>query len=214
MNHPITLESINIAQKEQMQIGKNSVETGIYKRPINQKIHVSKHGLPNDAIADLDNHGGVDQAVYLYSRADYDWWAEQLGRDLPAGMFGENLTVSSFGGAPLRVGDRIQINDLLLEITAPRIPCAKFGTKMGDMGFVKQFVAAERPGAYARVLHEGEITAGDPVEWLPTDQDYPLLVDSFRLWYSKEKDAAMMKKWLEAPVAERVRSALLYWLEN
>jgi MOSC domain-containing protein YiiM len=37
---------------------------------------------------------------------------------------------------------------------------------MGDPRFLKRFAHANRPGAYHRVLHEGEIAAGDRIEVL------------------------------------------------
>ena len=36
-------------------------------------------------------------------------------------------------------------------------------TKAGDLGFVKRFALARRPGAYLRVLREGSVAAGDRV---------------------------------------------------
>ena len=49
--------------------------------------------LDGDGQADLRVHGGPDKAVYAYAVEDYEWWADQLGRELEPGTFGENLTV-------------------------------------------------------------------------------------------------------------------------
>jgi MOSC domain-containing protein YiiM len=51
-----------------------------------------------------------------------------------------------------------------LEVTLPRIPCFKLGQKMEEPRFLKRFAQARRPGCYLRILEEGEIGAGDPIE--------------------------------------------------
>ena len=67
-------------------------------------------------------------------------------QELAPGTFGENLTISELESAPLAIGDRLHISGVILEVTAPRIPCWKLAQRMGDPGFVKRFRAAERPG--------------------------------------------------------------------
>ena len=56
--------------------------TGIYKHPVAGPVQVTVDGLAGDAIVDTKNHGGPDQAVYVYSGGDYAWWAAELGRSL------------------------------------------------------------------------------------------------------------------------------------
>lgn len=53
---------------------------------------------------------------------------------------------------------------MLLEVAQPRIPCFKLGLRFGDPGMVRAFARASRPGAYLRIVEEGELGAGDPVE--------------------------------------------------
>ena len=53
-------------------------------------------GLAGDEQADKPDHGGPEQAVYAYAREDLDWWVERLGRELPNGMFGENITTAGW----------------------------------------------------------------------------------------------------------------------
>jgi len=115
------LLSINLGRPQLLQIGKHATTTGIYKSPV-EAVQISTSGLMGDHIDDQEHHGGPDQAVYVYSIEDYDWWMEQLSEALPPGTFGENLTFSSFGPAPVRIGDRFRIGQVLLEVSAPRIP--------------------------------------------------------------------------------------------
>ena len=149
----------------------------------------------------------VDQAVYLYARDDYAWWEAELGASLGPGTFGENLTVPSLGAEP-RPGDRVWIGGTLLELTAPRIPCATFADRMGDPNWVQRFAAAERPGAYARVLEEGEVAAGDAVELAPTTADHPTIVELMRLYYDRSAPVERLLGALAAPIAVRERASL------
>lgn len=139
------LLSVNLAQPRQHQVVGKPETTGIYKVPQPGAVHVGKLGLLHDHIADVKHHGGPDQAVYLYSAQDYEWWAEQLGRALEPGTLGENLTPSSFGSETVRAGDRYRVGEVVLEVTWPRIPCATLSARMGDTKFVKKFRQARRP---------------------------------------------------------------------
>src|SRR6185312_11292599 len=128
--------------------------TGICKHPVDAAM-IAPLGLEGDAVMDTKNHGGPDQAVYLYGRPDYDVFERELGRELPPGLFGENLTIGGLDSQAIHIGDRFGIGEVLLEATSPRIPCATFAARMGDPHWLKRFFAANRPGVYARVLHPG-----------------------------------------------------------
>lgn len=198
--------SINVAEKRRITAGNKELETGIFKIPHSGPAFISTLGVAGDTIVDTTVHGGTDQAVYLYSQADYQWWSESLGRALEPGTFGENLTLSAFPEQPLKVGDRLTINGgVLLEITAPRVPCLKLATKMGDPTFAKTFVAAVRPGAYARVLSEGQVDAGDPVDWEQTTADYAGVNDIFVEWHKKDWSEALFRKALASPISNIAR---------
>jgi MOSC domain-containing protein YiiM len=51
----------------------------------------------------------------------------------------------------------------MLEVVQPRLPCYKLGIRVGDPRFVRRFLAANRPGAYLRIVEEGEIGRGDVI---------------------------------------------------
>ncbi|MGL5830409.1 MAG: MOSC domain-containing protein, partial [Angustibacter sp.] len=65
--------------------------TAIDKRPVSGPVLVGAMGVSGDVQVATDVHGGVDRAVYAYATEDAMRWAEELGRDLPPGSFGENL---------------------------------------------------------------------------------------------------------------------------
>lgn len=206
--------SINSGRPETITIGKRVSTTGIFKTPIAGQVHVSTQGLMGDTIADTVHHGGVDQAVYLYSAEDYAWWEAELQRPIPFGTFGENLTLSSFGPQPLRAGDRIAIGAVLLEVTFPRIPCATLAARMSDATFVQQFAQARRPGAYTRVLSTGDLQVNDSVTIEYASPSFPTLTELSDLWHAKERHPDLLRKGINAPIAERFKAIFQQWLER
>ena len=194
------LISINIGKQETLETPNGSVQTGIIKKPVSTKVTVTELGIVGDAIVDTSVHGGLDQALYLYSQEDYDWWSVRLGKTLLPGIFGENLTLSGFGGTSFFIGDRLQINNVIIEISAPRTPCFKLATRMGDPGFIIDFVQAARTGAYARVIKTGSITAGDDIVLTKTTEGYPSVSEIFKTCHSKNPDMDIVHKALASPL--------------
>ncbi len=144
--------------------------TAIDKRPVDGSVVVRTLGVHADVQADRKHHGGVDQAVYVYAREDAEHWGSELGRDIPAGWFGENLSTEGLDVSGARPGDRWTIGEgddaVVLEVTSPRQPCATFARWVGGSdarGWVKRFTRAGRPGAYARVVRTGTVRAGDRI---------------------------------------------------
>jgi MOSC domain-containing protein YiiM len=109
-------------------------------------------------------HGGPDKAVYAYAIEDTELWESELGVSLGPGAFGENLTVRGLAVSGAVIGERWELGTALLEVAQPRLPCFKLGLRMGDPGFLKRFAEAGRPGAYLRVVREGDIGAGDRID--------------------------------------------------
>ena len=200
--------SINLGSPQEMQIGQRRVTTGIHKIPQPSAV-ISTAGLQGDCVADTEHHGGEDQAVYIYTTNDYDWWMETLGRELEPATFGENLTISGFDSANLHVGDRIFIGDpednpIILEVTAPRIPCEVLAQHIESPNFVKHFAVAERPGAYCRVLEGGTVTLGQPVTLQPWMNGSVTLTELMR-WHYTQPSERNIKRALVSPIAERWR---------
>jgi MOSC domain-containing protein YiiM len=198
------IHSINIARTRQLDTPKGPKKTGIVKTPVAGNVRIHKLGVEGDYIADKNVHGGEDQAVYLYSAEDNAWWAQALGREIAPGTFGENLTLEDFNSRECRIGDRIQIGDLILEISAPR-------ARMGDSHFVKTFFQTRRPGAYARVITEGNLCAGDTAEWIRTAQDFAKTLDVFIEWDQKIKSPAILLQALNSPIAVVHKNKLQQW---
>ena len=203
--------SLNISSGQTIEFDGADVRTGIHKRPVEAALKLTRFGLAGDTVVDTSVHGGLDQAEYLYRQEDYDWWAQQLGRPFEPGTFGENLTVEGDDGAPWVIGDRLRIGEVVLEISAPRAPCFKLGVCMGDARFVKRFVQACRPGAYARVIVEGTLQPGDAVQIERTDADHATVDEVFRLWHRPDKSLYLIDKALRSPLASVHRGVLEKW---
>ena len=165
--------SLNIGQQEPNP-WKAHKRTGIAKQPVSGPVEVRApgpktvglgSGLVGDFIGDGKHHGGDSQAVYAFQREDLDLWAERLRRALPNGHFGENLTTTGIDVNEARLGERWRIGDeVVLQVTTPRTPCATFRGHMGEKGWAKMFTVTGRPGAYLSVVVPGRIAAGDQVE--------------------------------------------------
>lgn len=202
------LISINIG-KEQIHQNKGREEiTGIYKTPLQEAVQITALGIKADFIGSPEHHGGPDQALYIYGETDYQWWANELGREMPPGMFGENLTISGLESSAFNVGDYLHIGDVSLQVTAPRIPCGTFATRMEDPQWVKKFTVAERPGIYVRVIREGLVAVGEEV-WVEKYTGETLsLIQMFRDYYRKDKNDEVLRKHLNAPIAIRARDEI------
>ena len=200
------LISVNLGKQQYLQTAGGGEMTGIYKLPTPEAVELTTGGLAGDAVCNTQHHGGPDQAVYIYGGVDYAWWAGELGRVLPPGTFGENLTIDGLESARFGIGDRLLINRVLLEVTAPRIPCGKLAARMGEAHFVKRFRAAERPGLYCRVLQPGWVQAGLGVTWQAYPGQTVSILEMFRDYYRKDLDEPAIRRYLAAPIALRSRA--------
>ena len=140
--------------------------SAIDKRPVAGRVGVERLGLDGDVQVNRKFHGGEGQALYAYAQEDADWWAAELDRPLPAGMFGENLRTTGVDLTGTLLGERWRIGTVLVEVTAPRTPCAKLQAHWGVPRLIKRFTERGASGAYLRVLEVGDIGAGDPIEIL------------------------------------------------
>jgi len=124
---------------------------------------VTKDGLAGDWQKNRKYHGGPDRAVCLYSEELY---AEMRADGVEAGngAFGENFTTRGLDLRALDVGSRLRVGaDCVIEITNVRQPCRQL--KQWDERMPK--LIAGRSGWMAKVVREGVVKPGDPIEVLP-----------------------------------------------
>lgn len=160
--------------------GRGPTRTAIDKQPAEGRVSVHRLGLDGDVQVNRKFHGGEGQALYAYAEEDAAHWAAELDRPLPAGRFGENLRTSGLDLTGAEIGERWRVGTTLLEVTAPRTPCAKFQAYWGVPRLIKRFTAHGASGAYLRVLEAGDIGAGDPVEVVSRPQHGLTLGLAFR----------------------------------
>ncbi|MGY1603059.1 MOSC domain-containing protein [Geodermatophilus sp. SYSU D00815] len=155
--------------------------SGIDKKPVAGRVAVHPLGLDGDVQVNKKHHGGEGQAVYAYAQEDAAWWERELGRELPAGRFGENLRTSGLDLDAAVIGERWRIGTALFEVTAWRTPCANFAEYWGVPDLVKRFAARGATGAYLRVLETGELAAGDDVQVVARPDHGVTVGEAFRI---------------------------------
>lgn len=173
------VESVNVGTAVDVPWGQMK-HSAIDKRPTSGPVHIHTLGVEGDQIADLEHHGGVDQAVYAFAAEELDWWSAQLGRQLSPGQFGENLTTRGIDVDDARIGDRWRVGTVLFEVASVRIPCSVFQGFLDEKQWVKRFTQRGRPGAYLRVIEEGELVAGDEIDVVETRAHALTIAYTFR----------------------------------
>jgi len=179
--------SVNVSSVQTVPYGGSWIKTGIFKTPVDGRILFTGVNLRGDDQADRKVHGGFERSAYAYAEEDYLWWQDRLGKTLPHGKFGENLTTRGIDVSNALVGERWKLGNVVLQVTSPRVPCYKLGIAMNDQKFVKRFAQALRPGAYLALVQEGDVAAGDLAEviWRP---DHSLTVKEMARIYLFERE--------------------------
>jgi MOSC domain-containing protein YiiM len=198
--------SVNVAEMRRIERGGELVWTGIWKHPVSGPVAVRGVNVEGDDQGDRSVHGGPDKAVYAYAREDIDWWERELGRELPDGVFGENLTLRGVDPAKALVGERWRIGSVLLEVSEPRFPCWKLGVRFDDPRMLKRFAQARRTGTYLRIVEEGALEAGDRVE-LGSRPAHQLSIADFTHAYLE--DRSQLPRLLIPEVSESWRDWVL-----
>jgi MOSC domain-containing protein YiiM len=133
-----------------------------------------------DVQGDREHHGGIFKAVYAVAREMREAFARERGEDLPDGFFGENLVTTGQDTDETLIGEQWRIGEALVAGTCARTPCGTFAARMGDRRWPRRFTEAGRCGAYFRVLQEGEVHAGDPIEVVVRPEHGVSIGDVFR----------------------------------
>jgi len=179
--------SINVGRPREFVYNGRPAKSAVWKVPVVGRVAARGVNLEGDDQADRKVHGGPDKAVYAYAVEDLRWWEEKLGRSLPYGQFGENLTTEGIEVNDALVGERWEIGSAVLEVSEPRVPCWRLGVRMEDQMFPRRFTDAIRPGAYLRIIVEGNVGAGDEIRVTSKPPHNLTIRDFFRI-YTRDRD--------------------------
>jgi MOSC domain-containing protein YiiM len=192
--------SVNVGQPREVAFEGRTATTSIFKAPVEGRVAVRTLNIDGDRQSDLSVHGGPEKAVYAYPSEHYPRWKAELpGTALPFGVFGENLTLEGLLEDTVRIGDRLRAGSAEFVVTQPRVPCFKLGIRFGMPGIIKRFEASGRSGFYLSVAREGDVCAGDPVEWVARDPRGVTVADVARLRTSKAPDKDLLRRASELP---------------
>lgn len=205
--------SLNVMHAIIPDVGGEVGVTAIDKRPVSDVRQVTTAGVAGDQRADIPNHGMPEQAVYAYALEDYQWWEAELGIDISAGKFGENLTTTEIDVTNAVIGQTWRIGTTLLQVTGPRIPCGTFARWVDIDKWVKRFMAEGMPGTYFQVLEAGAITAGDKIEIVTTPEHGVTVCDVFQL-VAGDRDADRLARVIACPdLPEAMRTQVSGYLK-
>ncbi len=189
--------STNIGLPQTITWKEKDLQTGIFKKPVNEPIFLSKMGVVGDAVMNEKAHGGIDKSCYLYSTNHYDYWKQKYpDLDWSWGIFGENLSIAGLAENKMHIGDVLEIGDSIVKITQPRIPCYKLGIRFNNQEIIKQFLDAERSGIYVKVLKDGFVKAGDQVYLLERPSNSLTVTQIFNQFTANKRDKELIDKAL------------------
>jgi MOSC domain-containing protein YiiM len=187
-----------------------TIVSGIRKAPVTtQEIRVGRTNLDGDGQADLTVHGGADKAVYCYPAAHADWWLAK-GIGYRAGFMGENLTLDGADESQVRIGDRFQWGDAVLDVSEPRGPCFKLAILTGRDDAPALMTVSGYCGWYLRVVQTGAAPVSGSMIRLRTDESAPSVRETFLAKTRSDVPLARMRQIAATPaLAESWRGSLL-----
>jgi MOSC domain-containing protein YiiM len=194
------LLSVNVGLPREIEWKGKMVRTSIFKASVQGRVRVAQPNLEGDRQSDLSVHGGIDKAVYAYPSEHYPFWRQELpGIDLPSGAFGENFTTKGLLEETVRIGDHLRVGSAEFVITQPRMPCFKLGIRFNRPDIVKRFLQSGRSGFYFAVLKEGEVAAGDSIEFLKRDEHGVMVADIVNLYRRDATNQDLLRPVSELP---------------
>jgi MOSC domain-containing protein YiiM/ferredoxin-NADP reductase len=192
--------SVNVGLPRDIAWRGKMVRTAILKEPMQGPRMVRRLNIDGDKQADLAGHGGEQRTVFVYQMESYHYWERQLGRnDFVFGQFGENFTVQGLSDEEVCIGDQYRIGSALFEVTQPRVTCYRIGIRMNEPRMPVLLVAHKKPGFYLRVLHEGEVEAGDEIVKVADDPERMTVAEIDAMLYLGSHSCEQLERALRLP---------------
>jgi MOSC domain-containing protein YiiM len=196
--------SLNVGLPRTVPYMNGEIKTGIFKAPVAGPLLLRRLNLDGDHQADLENHGGRNKAVYAYPSEHYEFWRGEFpDKELPWGMFGENLTTEGLLEENACIGDQFRIGRAVVKVTQPRIPCYKLGIRFGRPDIVKRFLASRRSGIYFAVVEEGLVNTGDAIERVHEDERRISIADVNRAYVDTRDNISLVRRMVSMEILPR-----------
>ena len=134
--------------------------TGIYKKPINEKVFLDELGFHGDGVGNTRIHGGKDMAVCAYFVVHFPYWKKELDREIKPGAFGENLSLAGINETQMNIGDIYRLGEAEIEVSQPRQPCHKLNKVFDLKAMACKVQTTGYTGCYLRVKKTGWVKSG------------------------------------------------------
>ncbi len=198
MSKNISIQSINIRGEAEMLVAEHqSVKTAFRKKPITKnEIFLTMTGFEGDMVQDKKHHGGNDKAICCYNADRFAYWKGELGFDLEASAFGENLTLSGENGweEHVYIGDRYQLGKAVVEVSEPRGPCYIIGIRYNYKPFASYCQQNGYTGFYLRTIKEGVVKKSDKLIHLSSHPELISVMQVNQIRYHDQKNKAELER--------------------
>jgi MOSC domain-containing protein YiiM len=129
-----------------------------------QEAQVHELGLEGDKQRNLKVHGGPNRALCLFA-LEVIVKLQAEGHPIYPGSTGENVTIVGLDWAALRGGTRVQLGDVIVELTVVADPCKQIAASFIDRAFKRLDVPGDTRW-YCRVVQTGALRVAMPVRVL------------------------------------------------
>lgn len=191
--------------------------SGIAKAPRQGPLAVTALGLAGDEQGDLRVHGGVEKAIHHYPREHYAAWRRELGEhpllEQP-GAFGENFSTTGWTEGDVCLGDVIRAGSALLQVSQGRMPCWKLSDRFGIADLALRVQESGRTGWYYRVIEEGMVRAGDPLQLVERAHADWSLSRLSAVLFDRRVEPELLRECLALPLVPSWRRTLERRLEK
>jgi MOSC domain-containing protein YiiM len=171
------------------------VRSAIGKTPVKSAtVFFGTLGISGDAQANRLVHGGPEQAVCVYSAEHWSWWHNERAFACEAATFGENLTISGADESTVGIGDRFAWDDVVLEVTQPRGPCANVDLYHRRNDLARTMTLSVRCGWYMRVIRGGDAATDKTEVRHLVAAERPSVRDAFLARYDLRTPLALRRR--------------------
>jgi len=190
------LVSLNIASPEIINLGGGSKKcrTGIFKKPVTEKIFLNELGFHGDGVGDTRIHGGKDLAVCAYFTDHFSFWEAELNRKIGVGAFGENLSLAGINETKIHVGDKFSLGEAEIEVSQPRQPCHKLNKVFQFQGMACKVQTTGYTGCYFRVKKPGWVEPECVIKKIQDGEEKISIEMVNILMFKDKKNSDLLKK--------------------